>query len=291
MRTTTRSRVSVSFTVVLKPVSPDGFNGLGVDEPPHPVACPIVRRIKNQDVEGTPVLLFHGYPDRATVWRHQIAALTAAGFRAIAPDLRGFGESGKPDEVSEYRVGRSVGDAVAILDALNIERAHVVGHDWGAGVAWATAMMAPERVDRLIVLSVGRPGTRPTLEERRNSWYYLYFQFAEAEELLRRDDYALAREFISTHPDLEDALETAASTPALNWYRANLHPRFELEPPRALPTVTAALGLWSTGDVYLSERQMTESPLAHYERIADAGHWMQLDAPDRVNELLLEHLC
>ena len=260
-----------------------------------------MRRINNHGVElavtdagdGSPVVLLHGFPDRSTVWRHQVKALVQSGFRAIAPDLRGFGESDKPVEVSEYRVGRSVADVVTILDALNISRADVIGHDWGAGVAWATALLAPERVKRLVVLSVGHPSTLTTrtLEDHQRSWYQLLFQFPEAEELLRRDDYAFAREWAATHPELEDALETLASTPALNWYRANLHPRRGLEPPMPLPPVQArTLGLWSSGDVFLTERQMTDSPLDRYERIDGASHWMQLDVPDRVNELLLEHL-
>jgi pimeloyl-ACP methyl ester carboxylesterase len=242
--------------------------------------------------DGVPVLLFHGYPDSGDVWRKQLQPLQDAGLRTLVPDLRGFGRSGKPEDVGEYRVGRSVGDAVAILDALNIQRAHVVGHDWGAGVAWAMALLAPERVDRLVVLSVGHPGVAPTLEQRARGWYQLLFQFEEAEALLRRDDFALARAWATSHPDLEDVLETLVSTPALNWYRANLHPRRELEPARELPPVRAStLGVWSSGDVYLTEQQMTASPLDRYERIDDVCHWMQLEAPDRVTELILSHLC
>jgi pimeloyl-ACP methyl ester carboxylesterase len=242
-------------------------------------------------VGGSPLLLVHGWPETRRIWWRNVAPLAAAGFEVIAPDLRGFGDSAKPDDVNAYRVRHSVGDAVAILDALNIQRAHVVGHDWGAGVGWVMALMAPERVERLIVLSVGHPRTAPTLDDRRLAWYQLFFQFPEAEELLRRDDFALAREWAATHPDLEDVLETLASTPALNWYRANLHPRRALEPPRALPPVTARLGLWSSGDAYVTEHQMTDSPLDHYERIEDASHWMQLDQPERVSALILQHLC
>jgi pimeloyl-ACP methyl ester carboxylesterase len=261
-----------------------------------------MRRINNEGVElavrvdgdGPPVLLIHGFPDSSVLWRHQVPALTEAGFRTVAPDLRGFGESGKPDAVSDYAVGRAVGDMVAILDALDIERAHVVGHDWGAGVAWAMALLAPDRVDKLVVLSVGHPEawSRKTIEERRLSWYMLLFQFPEAEELLRRDDFALAREWLATHPDLEDVLETHVSTPAINWYRANVHPRADLDPPRGLPPVAAeTLGIWSDGDAFVSERQMRESPLQRYERLEGVGHWMQLDAPERVNALILQHLC
>src|SRR4051812_25416972 len=132
MRTTTRSRVSLAFTLLFKPGGAFGFNGQGVDESPHLVGCPIVRRINADGLQlavddagtGPTVLLLHGFPDSSVLWRHQIPALQAAGFRTVAPDLRGFGASDKPADVSEYRVGRSVRDVLAILDALE-EKAHV----------------------------------------------------------------------------------------------------------------------------------------------------------------------
>jgi pimeloyl-ACP methyl ester carboxylesterase len=245
--------------------------------------------------KGDAVLLLHGFPDSARVWRHQIPILTAAGFRVVAPDLRGFGASEKPADVSEYRVGRSVADMVAVLDDLQIERAHVVGHDWGAGVAWALALMAPERVNRLVAMSVGHPGVKRTLAQREKSWYMLLFQFPEAEAILQQNDSALLREWAASHPDLD--LDSFDLTAGLNWYRANLHPRRELDPPRALPPVKAdTLGLWSTGDAFLLENGVKESG-AHvegswrYERIEDASHWMQLDQPERINALLIDFLA
>jgi pimeloyl-ACP methyl ester carboxylesterase len=243
--------------------------------------------------EGEAVLLLHGFPDSARVWRHQIPRLTDAGFRVIAPDLRGFGESDKPRDVSAYRVGHSVSDLTHILDALEIETTHVVGHDWGAGVAWAMALTAPERVDRLVVLSVGHPGLPPTLEQRQKSWYMLLFQFEEAEAILRHNDFALAREWLATHPDID--IESFDLTPALNWYRANMHPRRELA-RRPLPPVQAdTLGLWSDGDAYLVEEGMKRSGELvdgtwRYERIEGASHWLQLDAPDEISALLIDFL-
>jgi pimeloyl-ACP methyl ester carboxylesterase len=253
---------------------------------------------------GSPVLLLHGFPDSARLWRHQIAALTGAGMRAIAPDLRGFGASEKPAEVGAYRVGRSVADMVALLDALDIERVRVVGHDWGASVAWALAAFVPDRVERLVVMSVGHPALRGsrTIAQRQLSWYMLLFQFeGVAEELLMRDDWRLAREWAASHPDLDERLaalaEPGALTAGLGWYRANMHPARELDPPRAVPPVQMpTLGLWSDGDAFLTEEQMVRSRehvagTWRYERIEGAGHWMQLDAPDRVNALLLEFLA
>jgi pimeloyl-ACP methyl ester carboxylesterase len=261
-----------------------------------------MRRINGDGVElavldegdGPAVLLLHGFPDSARLWRQQIPALTDAGLRVVAPDLRGFGASEKPADVSDYRIGRSIADMVAVLDALEIERAHVVGHDFGAGVAWALAAMASQRVDRLVVMSVGHPRVKRTLAQREKSWYTLLFQFPEAEAILRKDDAALLREWAASHPEFD--LERFDLTAGLNWYRANLHPRRELDPPRQLPPVNAdTLGLWSSGDAYLLEHGMKESG-AHvagswrYERVEDASHWMQLDQPERVNTLLIDFL-
>jgi pimeloyl-ACP methyl ester carboxylesterase len=252
---------------------------------------------------GQPVLLLHGFPDTHRLWRHQMRALTGAGMRAIAPDLRGFGESGKPDAVAEYGVARSVADMIALLDALEIERAHVVGHDWGAAVAWALAAFLPDRIDRLVALSVAHPSVLrdPPLEQRRRAWYTLLFQFeGVAEELLTRDDWKLFREWLRDDGDVEryveDLSRPGALTAGLSWYRANLHPKRQLEPRRELPPVQApTLGIWSTDDHYLNEAPMLDSG-AHvtgpwrYERVEGASHWMQLDAPERVNALLLDFL-
>lgn len=252
--------------------------------------------------EGPAVLLIHGFPDSAQLWRHQTKTLTSAGFRVVAPDLRGYGESDKPADVDAYRVTKSVADMTAILDALGIETAHVVGHDWGAGVAWALALMAPQRVHRLAVLSVGHPArfSKRTVLQRQKSWYMLLFQFAEAEEILRKNDWALLREWMASHPERDAAVERLARpgalTAGLDWYRANMHPRRELQNAPPPPKVKAdTLGLWSSGDEFLLEDGVKNSG-AHvdgtwrYERIENAGHWMQLDAPERVSELLLDFL-
>jgi pimeloyl-ACP methyl ester carboxylesterase len=119
--------------------------------------------------------------------------------RVIAPDLRGFGESERPEAVEDYALRHSLADMLAILDALEVDRTHVVGHDWGAGLAWAIAAFAPDRVEKLAVLSVGHPSVsrEPTIEQREKAWYQLLFQFeGVAEELLMRDDWKLAREWL-----------------------------------------------------------------------------------------------
>lgn len=175
--------------------------------------------------EGQAVLMLHGFPDSARLWRHQVPALVGAGMRVIAPDLRGFGESDKPAAVDEYAIARSVADMIAVLDGLGIERAHVVGHDFGAVVAWALAATAPARVERLVAMSVGHPGTRrePTIEQRRRAWYQLLFQFEEvAETLLGRYDWKLLRQWAGHGGDIDryiaDLSRSGALTAGLNWY-------------------------------------------------------------------------
>jgi pimeloyl-ACP methyl ester carboxylesterase len=251
---------------------------------------------------GQPVLLLHGFPDSHLLWRHQVSALTRAGMRAIAPDLRGFGGSSRPEAVGEYGVARSVVDMVAVLDALEIERAHVVGHDWGAAVAWGLAAFVPQRVERLVALSVPHPEVwrQPSMEQRQKSWYMLLFQFEEAEELLRRDDWAQLRAWLRGNGDvdryIEDLSRPGALTAALNWYRASMHPSRELREPREFPAISApTMGIWSSGDDYLVESMPDSGEhLAgpfRYERIEGASHWIQVDAPERLNELLLDFLA
>ena len=253
---------------------------------------------------GAPVILLHGFPDTGDLWRHQVPALNAKGFRTIVPDMRGRGRSDKPPAVADYRLTTIVRDVTAIMDALGIERAHVVGHDWSAGVAWLLAALIPDRVDRLVAISVGAPGTgaKPTLEEFQKGWYRLLFLFeGTAEELLQRDDWYLFRLFLGGANDTDAYVKTLAEpgalTPALNWYRANLPVQAILGRTGGpqLPMIKAdTLGIWSTGDLYLTEAAMTRSSERvqgrwRYERV-EGSHWVPLDQPDRLNQLLLEFL-
>ncbi len=252
--------------------------------------------------DGSPVMLLHGFPDSGRLWRNQIPALVDAGFKVIVPDQRGYGRSDKPADIDAYQIPFLCGDVMAVLDDVGVERAHIVGHDWGAAVAWAMASLVPDRVDRLVALSVGHPATffGAGFEQREKSWYMLLFQFEGiAEQWLSADGWANFRTW-SKHPDSDAViaeLESAGSlTPGLNWYRANVHPRTMVEPPMLLPPVQAStLGVWSSGDFALTEAQMKDSAAQvtgpwRYERIDGPGHWMQLEAPDRVNGLLIDFL-
>ncbi|HEX3921467.1 MAG TPA: alpha/beta fold hydrolase [Streptosporangiaceae bacterium] len=251
--------------------------------------------------EGRPVVLLHGFPDSGRLWRHQVTALSAAGFRVIVPDLRGYGRSGKPEAVEAYSLPLLAGDVLAVLADLGIERAHVVGHDWGAALAWGLGSLVPDKVDHLAVLSVGHPATfLRTYQQREKSWYMLLFQFpGVAERWLADEDWANFRAW-ARHPDtgqvIADLEANGSLTPGLNYYRANVAPDTWIGPPLALPPVTApTMGVWSSGDMALTETQMTDSAQNvtgpwRYERLDGPGHWMQLEAPDRVSELLLDFL-
>lgn len=250
-----------------------------------------------------PVLMLHGWPDTARLWRNQIPSLVDSGFRVIAPDLRGFGRSAKPGAVESYRISESVADMAAILDDADVESVDLVGHDWGALVAWAFALRHPDRVRSLTALSVGHPSSFDSagLAQLQASWYRLLFQFDVAEELLSGNDWAFFRRLTGGHPETHEWIANLSRpgglTSSLAWYRANSHPRRLLAPRRPLPDCQApTLGVWSDRDFALTERQMAESEKHvaaewEYHRIEGASHWIPLDAPDQLNSLLVEWLA
>ena len=255
---------------------------------------------------GQPVVLLHGFPDSGRLWRHQVPALTGAGYRVIVPDMRGYGRSARPFEVDAYNIQHLVSDVGAVLADSGVPRAHVVGHDWGAAAAWALASVAPDTVDRLVALSIGHPATftgRPgqlDLDQLEKSWFMLLFQFpGVAEEWLSANQWTNFRTLFR-HPDedgvIADLEANSSLTPGLNYFRAIVNPESLLGPPPALSPVHApTLGVWSSGDFALTEAQMTRSAEHvagpwRYERLEGPGHWMQLEAPDRVNALLLDFL-
>jgi pimeloyl-ACP methyl ester carboxylesterase len=253
--------------------------------------------------EGQPVLLLHGFPDSAMLWRNQIPALVEAGYRVIAPDQRGFGESEKPQEVEAYSFDKLLGDVSGILDQLRVERAHVVGHDWGAFVAWAVGSFMSDRTDKLVILTVSHPETVfSTIRQYEESWYMLFFQNSFAEEVLRRDNWKMFRDWAGQAADFDkyiaDLSRPGALTAGLNWYRANATPEtlFRVAPAIPWPKVKAdTLGVWSTGDKFLTEDgfHLTGNYIERkwrYERFEAATHWLQLDEPEKFNALLLDFL-
>ncbi|MCG8370837.1 MAG: alpha/beta hydrolase [Proteobacteria bacterium] len=135
---------------------------------------------------GSPVVLLHGFPELAFSWRHQLPALAAAGFRAIAPDLRGYGRTTVPDEVPDYRMAELIADVHGLLDALELDSAVFVGHDWGALVLWHMAMLHPERIEKLVILNIPhfpRPPVDPVemMRQRFGSAFYIV-DFQDSDE-------------------------------------------------------------------------------------------------------------
>ncbi len=251
----------------------------------------------------SPVLLIHGFPDTKRLWTKQVGPLVDAGHQVITYDQRGYGASDKPTEVDAYSVIFLAMDAIAVLDHLDIARAHVVGHDWGAAAAWATASFSPDRVDHLVALSVGHPTAFATagFAQREKSWYMLLFQFAPvAEEWLTAEDGANFRAW-SGHPDFDavyaELMANGSLTPALDYYRANVNPAAVTGPPPAVPPIQSpTMGVLGTADFALTEQQMAGSAefcAAGFrdERVEGAGHWLQWEQPDAINDLLLDFLA
>ena len=250
---------------------------------------------------GPPVVLLHGFPDSAHLWRHQIPALQAAGFRVIAPDQRGFGGSDKPQDKNAYAIEQVLGDVVALLDQLELERVRLVSHDWGAAVGWSLAALHPERIEQHAALSVGHITSlwNAGLAQRRLAWYMLVFmREGLAEEIITRQNWQFFRDLWGHHPEVEtwitDLSRPGALTSALNWYRANMDLETWTEDGWEMPRVKVpTMGVWSSGDLYLTETQMMgsadfmDAPW-RYERLEGASHWLMLDRPEAINELLLD---
>lgn len=260
--------------------------------------------------DGEPVVLLHGFPENNRSWRHQIPALANAGYRVLAPDLREYGASDAPTDVADYAFAHLVGDIVGLLDANGVDRAHIVGHDWGGSIAWAIAALMPGRVRSLTILNSPHPvasaETRQVTEQAQKSWYMLLFQFVGvAEEWLTGNDFANLRAFVfdtaapGTFSEEDRAIFCEAlgrpgrMTAALNYYRANIPPENWLKPPPDLPPVTVPTTIiWAEADAYMSglllERSMQKvtGPLT-VERLSGVSHWVQQEAPDRVNALLI----
>lgn len=261
---------------------------------------------------GPLVILLHGFPEFWYCWRHQIPALAAAGYRVVAPDMRGYNRSDKPAGVGAYRGELLAADVANLIRECGAERAAVVGHDWGAVVAWLFAMRYPELLDRLAILNVPHPerfarGLR-TWRQLRKSWYMFFFQLPWLPEAgIRAGHYAFLRRTFRSDPVRPDAFSAAdiarymeaaaqpgALTGAVNYYRAAFRPPPSLRD--GFPRIDApTLVIWGERDRYLgselAEPDRRLVPNARVERLPDASHWVNADQPERVNALLLDFLA
>ncbi|HSR52376.1 MAG TPA: alpha/beta fold hydrolase [Acidobacteriota bacterium] len=267
--------------------------------------------------EGELVLLLHGFPQTSYSFRHQIKALAQAGYRAVAPDQRGYSPGARPSEVAAYAMSQVVSDAVAMADKLGRQQFHLVGHDWGGAVAWVTATRFPDRVTSLTVLSTPHFAAlqsalaQPGSEQAKRSSYFEVFGAEGAEDRFLADDAAYLRSVFQsgglTPQEIQvyvDALGTPeAMRAALNWYSAlNLSQSAVSSAaaanpaPPSVPSIQVpTLYVWGSKDSAFARssaeatRQYVAGPY-QFEVLEGMSHWLPEQAAERVNELLLRHV-
>jgi pimeloyl-ACP methyl ester carboxylesterase len=251
--------------------------------------------------DGRLVLLLHGFPQTSWSWRFVMPALADAGFRAVAPDQRGYSPGARPDGVDAYRMPHLLGDVLGMLDALGSHRVDVVGHDWGAAVAWQLATRHPDRVRTLTAVSVPHPlafvdALRSDADQRQRSQYMKQFQVeGAAEEALLNGPDGLQTLF-GAIPDAQRYVdlmhEPGVLTRCLNWYRAQDLADIEGIGSTQVPT----LYVWSDQDPALG-RYAADATAAHvaapyrFEVLPGVGHWIPELAPEQLTDWLLEHLA
>jgi len=264
--------------------------------------------------EGGPlVLLLHGFPELSRSWRHQLPALAAAGWRAVAPDLRGYGRSGREGPYDLRTLSR---DVSGLVRALGRERAVVVGHDWGGAVAWATAVYEPEVVDRLVVMNCPHPGVLAeelagNPRQLLRSAYMFFFQLPWLPEwLLTRNGAAAIGRALRGGSHARDAwprdetdryrqafLLPGAARAALGYYRAILRQPLSMRRDgRARPVAAPTLFVWGARDRFLGRETVDPHKMAPYlapgnvpaiRFVEEAGHFVQNEAPEIVNAELI----
>ena len=269
----------------------------------HDVATHGIRLhvLQQGPANGPRVVLLHGFPEHAGAWARHAALLANAGYRVWAPDQRGYGSSEKPDRISDYTLDALAADVVGLIDAAGRERAVLIGHDWGAAVAWWVAARHPERVAKLVAINVPHPAAmRPfmarSLAQLRKSWYVFAFQLPVLPEWLasRHDFRLLARALTSSsRPGTFSEEDLAAYRRAwaqphavrsmLDWYRAMLrHPPHLADARIRVPTLL----LWGVHDVAL-ERGLAQRSIdlcddGRLVFFEDATHWVHHEEPERV---------
>lgn len=250
------------------------------------------------------VLLLHGFPQTSWSWRRVVPGLCAAGLRVLAPDLRGYSPGARPEDVEAYAMPHLLADVLGILDASGVERAHVVGHDWGAAIAWQLASRHPDRVRSLTAVSVPHPlafteALRGDDDQRARSAYMLLFrQEGKAEEVLRRDGDAGLRTFFGgagASADVEHYLtlmrEPGVLSRCLSYYRAASRTDNEGLVPVTVPTTY----VWSDGDLALG-RTAAEATAGHvaadyrFVELTGVSHWVPEEAPEPLLAAILERV-
>ncbi|WP_370933271.1 alpha/beta fold hydrolase [Amycolatopsis sp. cg13] len=252
--------------------------------------------------DGRPVLLLHGFPQAAVEWEHQVATLGVLGYRAIAPDQRGYSPGVRPERPAEYGIATLVSDVVAMADTLGWSTFDLVGHDWGGAVAWWTADEHPDRLRSLIVVSTPHPGAlaealRTDEDQHLRSAYMTEWRQTPATErrMLADNAQALRDIFDRRIPPskideyVQRLSEPGALTAALNWYRAG-------RPGGKIGKISVpAMYVWSTEDVAfgsvaaLDTANWCTGPY-RFEMLEEVSHWVAEEAPEALTSLIVEHL-
>jgi pimeloyl-ACP methyl ester carboxylesterase len=258
--------------------------------------------------EGPLVVLLHGFPEFWYGWRLQIKPLAAAGFRVVAPDMRGYNLSSRPKGVKAYETDQLTADIRGLIQECGGKSAQLVGHDWGGSVAWATAMNYPEVVDRLAILNAAHPRKlsqglhHPS--QLRKSWYFFFFNLPELpESVVRANRWHFFRHFLSdarpayTPEEIDRYIEAwsqpGAATGMINYYRSSVRTSPKKAEAALRPISAPTLVIWGQRDDYLgpelAEPDHDDVPnLDRVERLPDASHWVHHDEAERVNQLLID---
>jgi pimeloyl-ACP methyl ester carboxylesterase len=258
-------------------------------------------------------LCLHGFPEHAFSWRNQIPLLVSLGYRVWAPNQRGYGNTSRPLSVADYEMSHLLDDVTALIDASGAKSVTLIGHDWGAAVAWFYAMRPARPIERLAILNVPHPVLfskvlKTSRRQQLRSWYMGFFQIPFLPEWMlgRKHAYAIGEIFRRSAvdksrftPDVLAVYRDQASRPGtltamLNWYRAapkGIPKQLRAGVPQIdIPTIViwgeedSALGKETT---YGTEKYVKDVTI-HY--LPHVSHWVQQDAPERVNELLYSFL-
>jgi len=252
--------------------------------------------------DGTPVLLLHGFPQDSRSWDAVSPLLHARGYRTIAPDQRGYSPGARPRPRRAYRASELTGDIVELIEVAGLGPVHLVGHDWGAAVAWGLAAARPDLLRSLTALSVPHPAafvqSLLTSSQALRSWYMLFFQLPWLPERQISSGKAWERALRSTGMpsqaaarDAELMRDRGAASGALNWYRA-----IAFSAPGALhaKVTVPTLYVWSDGDTAIGPKgaELTERFVAGpytYEVLEGVSHWIPEEVPDRLDVLVARH--
>jgi pimeloyl-ACP methyl ester carboxylesterase len=258
------------------------------------------------------VILLHGFPECWYSWRHQLAALSD-DYTIVAPDMRGYNLSDKPPNVEDYSIDKLVDDVIGLIRYFGHENAAIVGHDWGAAIAWATALKHPEYVSKLVAMQVPPASVwkkNQTLKQFLASWYILFFQIpALPEWLLSRNHYGLlenalknttAGKGVFTPEDIAEYKkswrEPFALTAMLNYYRANIFRLFVGKSALDAKIKVPSVFIYGEKDQAILPETVkgvgkaVDAPFEEF-RIPDSAHWVQNEARNRVTEILRDFLA